>query len=563
MELIVRPCLATPVRRFVNPLQRQRRWYDPKEIHRHPRWLARLDKPREDKFKTLPPPPKLPRSPENPPRPPEKKKEVWEVSSPYGPQGGGGGAKIKNLPPAAPSQAQQQTRFGGLVTFLSAGGARPSPAKESAPREADPIAEFDLRPREVRDHLDRFVVGQDDAKRVLSIAVCDHYRHARACMESPEIANQAWTKPNVLLVGPTGVGKTHLLRVLTRLVGVPMVVADATKFSATGYVGGDAEDCIRSLVAAAGGNAARAQYGVVYLDEVDKIAVPRGPALSSGSGVNTKDVQNALLKLMEDTDVSVSKGDTKARVSTRHILFIASGAFNALRAGSTQGEAAESVPTQALVEVGLEPEFVGRLPVRVALHSLSEDHILELLTRVEGSVLRQTKAQFERYGISVHWREDALRMIAGEAAMEGTGARGLVTIVERVLSPFKFALPCTPIRHLEVTPAVVADPRAALSDIVADVGHSQQEQLLLADVGRFQAEFRRRSGGREVVLDDEASAAVVLLAKNTGKTVHHILWTGGGERLLRRISAEAQEEGKSLEGAEPLRIVAGDIAAVS
>eukprot|EP01065_Artemidia_motanka_P039439 TRINITY_DN48361_c0_g1_i1.p1 TRINITY_DN48361_c0_g1~~TRINITY_DN48361_c0_g1_i1.p1 ORF type:complete len:531 (+),score=156.70 TRINITY_DN48361_c0_g1_i1:125-1594(+) len=458
------------------------------EVDKHPRWLARMAKLRgEDSFPTLSPPPRTRRDP-----------------------------SVDLINPGAPSSTSA-----------------PEPPKQDAARE-DPVAAFDLRPREVFDHLDRYVIGQSHAKQALSIAICDHYMHARACIENPDVAAEPWTKPNVLLLGPTGVGKTHLLRVITRLIGVPLVVADATKLSATGYVGGDAEDCIRNLVAAAGGNVVSAQHGVVFLDEVDKIAQPRNAAASAGAGVNTREVQNSLLKLMEDGTVHLSTGSgtsagVKRAVSTKHILFIASGAFNALRTG-VQEEGAGSVPTTALVEAGLEPEFVGRLPVRVGLHSLSESDLVQVLRNAEHSVLRQMTSQFARYGVSVEWTDEALHTIAQRASAEGTGARGLVTVLELALSPFKMALPSSSVRSIEITPRFIDDPTAALADILSG---SDQRSVLRDDVKRFARGFERQTG-RALHVTDAVRDAAVDAAVATGRTVHYLLWRGCGDALLRR-----------------------------
>eukprot|EP01062_Namystynia_karyoxenos_P018939 TRINITY_DN1707_c0_g1_i1.p1 TRINITY_DN1707_c0_g1~~TRINITY_DN1707_c0_g1_i1.p1 ORF type:complete len:573 (+),score=173.51 TRINITY_DN1707_c0_g1_i1:90-1721(+) len=492
----------------------QLRTYNPTDVDKHPLWQARLVKIRDDNFPTLSP---APRTPD-----PGKSKELVQslVAGHSGP------------PPSPPRSPLPAAALQGAAS----GPASRSPA-------TDPVMTFDLRPREVSDHLDRHVIGQQHAKRVLSIAICDHYHHARACLTDPEVAATPWTKPNVLLIGPTGVGKTHLLRVLTRLVGVPMVVTDATKLSATGYVGGDAEDCVRSLLAAAGGSVARAQHGVVYLDEVDKIAQPRGlAAAASGAGVNTRDVQNTLLKLMEDGSVRVTGssggsgggGPAGQTLSTKHILFIASGAFNSLQ---HPADGAASVDTAALVAAGLEPEFVGRLPVRVALHALSEADLVRVLHSAEDSVLRQATSQFARYGIEIQWEEDALLRIAQLASSEGTGARGLVTVLERVLSPLKFELPSTPVRELRFTRRFVESPEEALRELVAG-REAEQRRMLHDDVGRFEAAFRSQTG-RRVEVSEEARERVVAAAEGTGRTVHHLLWRGCGDALLRKHKDEA------------------------
>src|SRR5213595_3806428 len=282
----------------------------------------------------------------------------------------------------------------------------PEPAEAEPEEKAEKIDnqefEFNFLPRDIKAHLDRFVIKQDEAKKVLAIAVCDHYNHAKYLRqlekENPKQAEQLeYTKQNVILVGPTGVGKTYLIKHIADLIKVPFVKADATKFSETGYVGGDVEDLVRELVHKADGNIQLAEYGIIYLDEIDKIATPSNII---GRDVSGGGVQRGLLKLMEETEVSLRtpfdltsqlqaamEFQTKGKVSrsvinTRHILFIVSGAFNGLfdiiqkRMGakaigflSAGGRAAihedylPFVKSVDFIQYGFESEFVGRLPV--------------------------------------------------------------------------------------------------------------------------------------------------------------------------------------------------------
>ena len=298
-----------------------------------------------------------------------------------------------------------------LASCPSTSRADTAAATEDATREETLplIRTFNLRPREIRDHLDRFVIKQAEAKQVLSVAICDHYNHVRRCLEDPGLRERDYAKQNILVLGPTGVGKTYLMRCIARLIGVPFVRADATKFSETGYVGGDVEDLVRDLVKAAEGNVELAQYGIIYIDEIDKIARNDGPS-GGGRDVSGRGVQINLLKLMEETEVPLTSqndiaaqmqammnlsrgGKPKPRtINTRHILFIVSGAFDQLAVkikrrlqssalGFGAAPAADAdhpdsdylrhVQSRDIIDYGMEPEFVGRLPVRVACQALT------------------------------------------------------------------------------------------------------------------------------------------------------------------------------------------------
>lgn len=352
---------------------------------------------------------------------------------------------------------------------------------------------FNLKPRDVKRHLDRFVIRQDEAKKVLSVALCDHFQHVRLTLAGRKAP--FYTKQNVLLLGPTGVGKTHLIRSAAELIGVPFVKADATKFSETGYVGGDVEDLVRDLIRRVGGDVSKAEHGIIYLDEVDKLA---GNS-TGGRDVSGKGVQINLLKLMEDADVPVvSPNDimgqmqaimprpgqppreSGATINTRHILFIVSGAFAGLTAhihqrlaatgketpGGREEDLMELAMTGDFISYGFEPEFIGRLPVRVACQPLAEDDLYDVMRRSESSLLRQYERAFAAYGITVKWRTDGLRRIARLAATEGTGARGLMTVCERVLRDFKFELPSSDVRGFAVTRELVDAPRQMLAKLL-------------------------------------------------------------------------------------------------
>ncbi|NDG71121.1 MAG: AAA family ATPase [Proteobacteria bacterium] len=368
----------------------------------------------------------------------------------------------------------------------------PAISKVAVRRKPAPSQDFSfsLKPADIAKHLNRFVIGQNEAKKVLGVALCDHFQHVRLTLEGKEAP--FYQKQNVLLLGPTGVGKTHLIRSAADLIGVPFVKADATKFSETGYVGGDVDDLVRDLIRRAGGDIKRASHGIIYLDEVDKLA---GSSEGGGRDVSGRGVQTNLLKLMEDGDVpvlspndvtgqlqsamSAARGNTPGMpdtISTRHILFIASGAFVGIdqiirdRLTSPQlalEKAHAQISTADFIRFGLEPEFVGRLPVRVACHALDEDDLFHVLSRSESSLLHQYERSFAAYGISLRFQPEALRRLAALARDEKTGARGLMTVLERTFRDLKFRLPSTKIRSLNITPETVENPAAALKKLLS------------------------------------------------------------------------------------------------
>jgi endopeptidase Clp ATP-binding regulatory subunit ClpX len=360
-------------------------------------------------------------------------------------------------------------------------------AETAAPPKAE--FSFNLKPADIAKHLNRFVIGQREAKKVLSVALCDHFQHVRMTIEGN--AAPFYQKQNVLLLGPTGVGKTHLIRSAAELIGVPFVKADATKFSETGYVGGDVDDLVRDLVRRAGGDVKKAEHGIIYLDEVDKLAT-RG---DGGRDVSGRGVQTNLLKLMEDGDVPVVSpndmtgqlqtamssmrgggGAQPETINTRHILFIVSGAFSGIdkliwqRLGPKNKQSLDQLIAQTstadLISYGLEPEFIGRLPVRVACHGLDTDDLFNVLRKSESSLIHQYERAFAAYGIKCEFKDDGLRRLAELAADEKTGARGLMTICERVFRDFKFQLPSSRVKKFAVTDKLVAAPELTLKQLL-------------------------------------------------------------------------------------------------
>ncbi len=463
--------------------------------------------------------------------------------------------------PQPPLEAQLRDLMGKLGPMFGqpaegqgSGGAAASEEEATAKaREAlAAIRAFGLRPRDIRDYLDRFVIRQDEAKKVLSVAVCDHYNHVRRCLDEPERASDEYIKHNVILLGPTGVGKTYLMRCIARLIGVPFVKADATKFSETGYVGRDVDDLVRDLVAAADGDLDLAQYGIVYLDEVDKIATQGGV----GKDVSGRGVQTALLKLMEEAEVSLFSqtdilgqmqaimelqrggGMPQRTINTRHILFIMSGAFDALPEiirkrlgngpigfgqdqdgyGKAEGDWLHTVETRDFISYGFEPEFIGRLPVRVICDPLDVDDLEAVMLHSEGSILRQYEHDFEGYGMNVRFTGEAVRCVAELAHAEKTGARGLMTILERTLRHYKFELPSTALRGFEVDADTIRNPETRLQELMKDEVAEASRDALQSELAEILDRFKR-DNGITLCLSDALAAELLDACREAGQSL--------------------------------------------
>jgi ATP-dependent Clp protease ATP-binding subunit ClpX len=330
-------------------------------------------------------------------------------------------------------------------------------------------------PHEIRDFLDRYVVGQDHAKKVLSVAVYNHYKRINAKAAQGKGGKGdgiELSKSNVLIIGPTGTGKTLLAQSLARLLKVPFTVADATTLTEAGYVGEDVESIIQNLLAAADNDVERAERGIVYLDEVDKIA-RRGEGPSATRDVSGEGVQQGLLKLIEGTKCNVTPRGAKKygqqestiQVDTSNILFICGGAFvgveqiierrtgtRAIGFGAANsdgpvkrekrlGEVLREVTTEDLTRFGLIPEFVGRLPVIATLNDMTEDDLVHILTQPKNALVKQYQKLFAIEGVKLGFTDGALRTAAREAIKRKAGARGLRAIMEAAMLDIMYEVP--------------------------------------------------------------------------------------------------------------------------
>jgi ATP-dependent Clp protease ATP-binding subunit ClpX len=424
----------------------------------------------------------------------------------------------------------------------------PKPETEEVSKEEKELGEgkkkihFDLKPEELEAFLNDYIIRQDEAKEILATKICTHFNRIKFT-EMTQGRNRyegvGHIKNNILMIGPTGVGKTYLIKLIAKKIGVPFVKGDATKFSETGYVGGDVEDLVRDLVYEANGDMDLAQYGIIYVDEIDKIASSNSLI---GPDVSRTGVQRALLKPMEETEVDLKvphdpisqleaiehyrkTGKREKRtLNTKNILFIMSGAFGGLeelikkrlnregigfgaeiRSKDERAEYLKLVKAEDLMAYGFESEFIGRLPVATVFEKLEVDDLYGILKNPNNPIILGKKKDFKSYGIDIQFEDEALYELAVKAYEEKTGARGLVSAVEKILIKFEKRLPSTDIRKLVVTKAVVEDPERALGRVLQDPSNpemlekfeallSREKMVLKESIVHREAEFKKRYG---------------------------------------------------------------------
>jgi len=358
------------------------------------------------------------------------------------------------------------------------------------------------KPREIAACISESVISQDDAKREVAIAVYEHYRRREILRKGGSLMIDGEPveveKSNILMLGPSGSGKTAIARAVAKLLDVPFYVGDATRLTQAGYVGDDVETLLQGLMAAAGNDVERAQWGIIFIDEIDKLARKSGRSASGYRDVSGEGVQQSLLKLIEGSEVPIPRGRVssggpreKDMIDTTNILFICAGSFagiedvieqrlnkgarlgfgNDLRTEYSTSELYRETTIDDLQEFGLIPELVGRLPVLTSTYELTEDELIEILTTPRSSFCKQFRALYSLDGIDLRFEPDALREIARLAKQQTTGARALRSLLKRVLKPYSYEAPNdSDIVEIHITEEAVKEPGTAVVVRKAPVG---------------------------------------------------------------------------------------------
>jgi len=433
---------------------------------------------------------------------------------------------------------------------------------------------FDLLPEELEDYLNKYVVNQESAIEILATKVCTHFNRMKLEKELTEEEKLVGNiKSNMLLIGPTGVGKTYIIKLIAKKLGVPFVKADATKFSETGYVGGDVEDLVRELVHESNGDIKKAEYGIVYIDEIDKIA---SSGNTNGPDVSRTGVQRNLLKLMEEAEIDLKTPHdlasqveaameaqktgkvTRQKINTKNILFIVSGAFGNLDEIINKRQNKQSIgfakeklskkdkkdilkklKTEDLIEFGFETEFIGRLPVTVILNHLDEDGLYKILKNKHSTVILGKKLDFRAYGIKLNFTDEALKILAQRAFQEKTGARGLLSVFENVLIKFEKKLPSTEIKELVLTKEIIENPAPIIEKMLLEDSIKNFQKDFLAEHGIF-LEFESDAVNKINEISKKEKISIMKFCENSFHDYFH------GIRLMKldsfTITKEAAED---------------------